>query len=430
MIRAAARPRRRRGSAAQIALGALTGLVFNISLFALPFVGAALYQTVSSANLIDYAPTPATRAQTRRALKGEAARFVRADEDRRMTWNNLIARELGAGDIAAARGFVLSAPAILRGSDVARIQRQIPRDGDDRDYLSAAIPLIEPSYARQRFRSVIGAGDSSAAFDVLADARETAALAQRWRNGEAVDYVLFALGGATLGAPDVDPDDVRLGASVLKVAKNGARLAPEYAARLDGEVAAAIPPERLRTELDAIFQNADAIVDEGAAAALAFVRAREPAAWSQLSDDLRQIGAMARATSPSGAAQLLTHARTSRDLERLRLLADATGERAVAIAKRTPDRLILKSARGAIRWSDRLIADIGWTLLAALGFLMSTHAAVFGALRRQWDGDEHEDTTNPAPARLSKAEAVNRARAGDSDGGPKPSPSGRQNVKA
>jgi hypothetical protein len=426
MTRAAARPRRRRGNASRIALGALTGLVFNISLIALPFMGAALWQTVSSGNLIDYAPSPATRGATQRALKAEAARFVRAGEDRRMTWNNLIARELGEGDIAAARGFALSAPAILRGSDSAQIQRLVPANGSDRDYLNAAIPLIEPSYARQRFRSVIGSGENTA-FDMLGDAQETAAIAQRWRNGESVDYVLFALGGATLGAPDAAPDDVRLGASVLKIAKNGARLSPEYAARLDAEVAAAVPPDRLRSELDAIFQNRENIVDEGAAAALAFVRARQPEAWSRLADDLRQIGAMARATSPPGAAQLLAHARTSRDLERLRLLADATGERAVAVAKRSPDRLILKSARGAIRWTDDLIADIGWTLLATLGLLLTTHAAVFGALRQAWDRGETEDHGLSAPTQMSKAEAVKRARSGS--GGPKPPAPGKQNMK-
>lgn len=427
MTRAAARPRRRRGKASRIALSALTGLVFNISLIALPFMGAALWQTVSSGNLIDYAPSPATRGATQRALKAEAARFVRAGEDRRMTWNNLIARELGEGDIAAARGFALSAPAILRGGDAAQIQRLVPANGTDRDYLNATIPLIEPSYARQRFRSVIGSGENTS-FDVLGDAQETAAIAHRWRNGEAVDYVLFALGGATLAASDAPPDDVRLGASVVKIAKNGARLSPEYIARLDADVAAALPPERLRTELDSIFQNRDAIVDEGAAAALAFVRARQPEAWSRLSDDLRQIGAMARATSPSGAAQLLTHARTSRDLERLRLLADATGERAVAVAKRTPDRLILKSARGEIRWTDSLIADIGWTLLAALGLVLTTHAAVFGALRQAWDRGAPEEPAPSTPARLSKAEAVKQARA--NTGGSKPSSPGKQNVKA
>jgi hypothetical protein len=408
MTRATSRSRRRRGSVSRTALGALTALVFNLSLFALPFIAAALVQTVSTGDLIDYAPTPATKRATLNALKAEAARFARNGEDRKLTWNNLIARELGEGDIAAARGFALIAPALLPPGEAAKIQRQAP-PGDDRAYLAAAVPLIEPSYARQRFRSVIGSGEN-ASFDVLGDARETADIAQRWRGGEAIDYMLFALGGATLGATDSPNDDVRLGASVVKIAKNGARLSSEFSAALDAEVAAAIPPEKLRSELDAIFQNRDSIADEGAAAALAFTRARDPEAWSRLSDDLRLIGATARATSPSGAAQLISHARTSRDLERLRLLAEATGERAVAVAKRTPDRLVLKSARGAIRWTDRLVADIGWAVLAVIGLIVSAYAALTGAVRREWEGAAEDYAPEPAATSLSKAEAVRRAR--------------------
>lgn len=406
MTRATARSGRRRGRFARTALTALTGLVFNAALFTLPFMSAALFQTVTAGNLIDYTPTAATRRDTQRALRQEAARFVRPGEDRRLTWNNLIARELGEGDIAAARGFALTAPAILRGADAAKIQRMVPRGGGDRDYLTATLPLIEPSYARQRFRSVIGSGEAGS-FDVLGDGREIADTALRWRAGESVDYVLFALGGATLGAPEAGPDDARLGASVLKVAKNGAHMSPEFAAALDAEVMAAVPPDRLRAELDAIFQNRDAIVDEGAAAALAFTRARVPEAWSRLSDDLVLIGATARATSPAGAAQLVAHARDNRDLLRIRLLADAGGERAVAIGKRTPERLILKAAHGAIRWTDPLVTDIGWTLLATLGVIIATFAALSGAVRREWEGGD----VPPSAAGFSKAEAVTRARA-------------------
>jgi hypothetical protein len=383
----------------------LTGLAFNAALFTLPFMAAALYQTVSAGDLIDYTPTAATRRDTLRALNQEAARFVRVGENRKLTWNNLIARELGEGDIAAARGFALTAPALLRGDDIAKIQRAVPRGGGDREYLAATLPLIEPSYARQRFRSVIGSGEA-ASFDVLGDSREIADTAQRWRTGETVDYVLFALGGATLGAPDAAPDDIRLGASVVKIARNGAYMTPEFSAALDAEVMAALPPDRLRAELDSIFQNREAIVDEGAAAALAFTRAKVPEAWSRLADDLSLIGAAARATSPAGAAQLVSHARDGGDLQRIRLLADAGGERAVAVGKRTPQRLILKAARGAIRWTDRLIMDIGWTLLATLGVIISTFAALSGAVRREWEGIDSLAVT----AGYAKADAVNRAR--------------------
>lgn len=408
MTRATARPRRQRGQIARVALTALTGLVFNAALISLPVMGAALLQTVCAGDLIDYTPTEATRRDTNKALRIEASRFVRPGEDRKLTWNNLIARELGEGDIAAARGFALSAPSILRGSDAAKIQRTVPRGGGDQDYLTAALPMVEPSYARQRFRSIIGSGETSS-FDVLGDSREIAATAQRWRAGERVDYVLFALAGATLGATDAAPDDIRLGASVVKVARNGAHMSPEFSAAIDSEVMAAIPPDRLRAELDSIFQNPDAIVDEGAAATLAFTRARVPETWSRLSDDLALIGATARATSPTGAARLVTHARTSEDLKRIRLLADAAGERAVAIGKRTPDRLVLRAARGSIRWTDRLVSDIGWTFLSAIGVLIAAFAALSGALRNEWEGVGHSKTS----AGDSKAAAVRRARDGD-----------------
>ena len=420
MTRGTARPRRQRGQVARVALTALTGLVFNAALIVLPVTGAALLQTVSAGNLIDYTPTEATRRDTNKALRVEASRFVRPGEDRKLTWNNLIARELGEGDIAAARGFALSAPSILRGSDAAKIQRAVPRGGSDRDYLAAALPLVEPSYARQRFRSIIGSGETTS-FDMLGDSREVAATAQRWRAGERVDYVLFVLAGATLGATDAEPDDIRLGASVVKVARNGAHMSAEFSTAFDSEVMSAVPPDRLRAELDSVFQNPDAVVDEGAAAALAFTRARVPEAWSRLADDLALIGATARVTSPTGAARLISHARSGEDLKRIRLLADAGGERAVAIGKRTPERLVLKAAHGSVRWTDRLVSDIGWTFLSVIGVLITLFAAFSGALRNEWEGDGHITTS----ARNSKAAAVRRARAGDG-----PAPTGKLKVRA
>ncbi|MEJ0059512.1 MAG: hypothetical protein WDM79_08060 [Terricaulis sp.] len=43
---------------------------------------------------------------------------------------------------------------------------------------------------------------------------------------------------------------------------------------------------------------------------------------------LDELGAMSEATSPAGAALLITHARSLSDLPRLRLVAQAAGDRA------------------------------------------------------------------------------------------------------
>ena len=388
MTRPAPPPYRRRGlDAASI----IAALVFNGSLLILPFASVSLLRSATASDLIDYAPTEASIRNTRGALAAEAARFAPAGggDVRREAWNNLIAREMGEGDVAAARGFALNAPALLGGGDAARVRRQMRPGATDANVLEAVLPLIEPAYARQRFRSVIGRSDERGGFDVMGDARETADTAQRWLGGETVDLFQFTLGGATLTSAGVDParDDVRLGASVIKIAKNNGRLSPQFSALIDQRLADAVPIDRLRGELTATFQNRDSIVDEGAAATLAFSRAIDHDAYAALTVDLAHIGAAARAASPAGAAILLSNVQSERDLRRLELLAVACGERAVAVAKRTPTGLALKSAHGAIRWSGQLAGDLMSVVFALVGMLISTHVAMMHALRREWESD-------------------------------------------
>jgi hypothetical protein len=397
-------PRRRKAAGGSV----IAALVFNAAALMLPFAGAGFARSFAEADLIDFSPTPAAIRSTRAALSAEAARFAPGGADaRRQEWNNLIARELAENDIQAARGFALSAFAMLGSSDAARLRRQM-REGanDDEALLTAALPLVDP-YARQRFRALI-VRPPSGGFDVLGDARETAATADRWRAGESVDMFLFKLGGLTLPAAGAPVDDVRLGASVIKIAKNGAHLTPQFTARIEAALDAAAPNAQLESEFAAAFQNRAAILDEGEAAALAFRRATDPTAFDALAADLSLIGAAARAASPAGAAMLLAHEREPRDLKRMALLAAAGGERAVAIGKRTPEGLVLNAARGQLRNNPQLFADVTSVALALLGMLIATLIAVFAALRREWEGAPPE----PAPApQLSKADAQRRARA-------------------
>ncbi len=410
MTRPAAPSHRRRGARGSAAASSvIAALVFNASLIMLPFAGASLLRSATAGDLIDFFPTAPSIKRTRGALANEARRFApTGGTARREEWNNLIAREMAENDVAAARGFALSATALLGPGDAAKVQRQVKPGTGDAGMLEAALPLIEPTFARQRFRAVMGMSERGS-FDVLGDAREIAGTAQRWLTNEPVDLFLFTLGGATLTSAGIDPlqDDVRLGASVVKIAKNNAKLSPQFTAMIEQELAAAVPIDRLRTELAAAFQNRDAIVDEGAAATLAFSRAIDRNAYATLTSDLAHIGAAARAASPAGAAQLLAHVRDRRDLRRLELLAVATGERAVAMAKRSPTGLVLNAARGSIRWSDQLVGDLLSAALAALGVIIATHIAMMNALRREWEGSgESRGGSSP----ISKADAQRRAR--------------------
>lgn len=390
--------------------GVIAALVFNACAILLPVSGAAVVRAFQDPDIIDFTPAPATIAETQKALARELSRFAPLEGSRRENWNNLIAREMAEDDIAAARGFALAAPHLLNGADAAKIRRQVS-GGGDQALVAATLPLIEPVYARQRFRAVMNRRDDPGAFDVLSDAGEVARMGERWLGGEQIDYFLFALSGATLPAAGIDParDNIRLGASVVKIARNNARLTPGFTSLIGARIRAAAPPDAVRRAFAETFQNREAIVDESAAAALAFQRAINAEALDVLRADLAHIGATARAASPAGAVHLLSQAHTEHDLRRIELLAVAGGDRAVAVAKRSASGLALDAARGVIRWDQALVGNLIAMMLAALGLFITTHVALMAAIRRQWE-DPPAPRRPSSSAPMSKAEAQRRAR--------------------
>jgi hypothetical protein len=394
-------PRQLKAVASEAALG----LVFNASLFAAPFAAASLALALDSNTLIDYSPTEANKRATYRELAREAERFVDGAENRTQAWSGIVLRELDEGDAAAARGFALLAPSMVAGRDNIKLSRALRPGADDNDVLLAVGPLLEP-VAQDRFRFV-GRTGVDGSFDLLGDSRELASQARRWINGEPIDTFLFALNGATLafGSPDPAADDVRLGASVIKIARTSARLPSAFGAAMQDKLDLAAPPFALRGEIESIFRDGgESIADDGAAATLAFSRIVDREAYRGLAADLAEIGAMARATSPAGAVHLLRDADTPEDLAKLRLIAEAGRERAVAIVKRSPERLMLKAARGSFRWSDRIVRDLASMLFVLMGVLLPAFAVVRGALRDEWLGSGARGKT------LSKADAVRAAR--------------------
>jgi hypothetical protein len=77
---------------------------------------------------------------------------------------------------------------------------------------------------------------------------------------------------------------------------------------------------------------------------------------------------MSDVTSPAGAALILSHARTLRDVPRLRLVAQAGHDRAVAAAKRAPrDGRLAQAAPGQLRLTTPLTIALAIAGLAALG---------------------------------------------------------------
>jgi hypothetical protein len=385
---------------------ALTGLVFNAALFALPFAATALVETTRRPDIIDYTPTPATRRSTLNAIETEASRFVQRGDDRHVVWEQLIARELSANDQVAARGFALLGTSILSPAEAARLHRRSTAGDRDTAMLEAALPLMDPSIRRSIHLAPTSGATS---FNVLGDLEGFSEEARRWVDGELVDGVALRLtGAAQLEQRAPNAEAIRLGASVLKIAKNSGRLGSDFLAWLETRLEAALPAERLRAELAYAFANGDRLNGEGTAVAAAFAAASRKDGLRAVANDLAVIGAMARGSTPAAAAQLLSQAKDSRDLQRLLLLAEAGGERAVAIAKRTPDRLVLGCARGAINWSGRLPYDLASLLLSLLAALLATISAVTAKKRATGPNSTNDKNITTGG---SKADAVRAHRA-------------------
>jgi hypothetical protein len=358
-------------------------LAFNAALLALPFVGHHLYVTMTTQKLIDYAPTIGSLRATRAALEDEASHFSSGWDTPRQAVEGLIGKELQDTDSSAARGFLLAAPYILRGSDTAKLRGRFPANATESQRMIAAADMLLEGPVHTRAMDAINAGSAnSGAYASMSDPREIANDALRWLEGAPVDFTVLRLTGLALTAGD--DADVRLGASVLRIAKSNAKLSAIYLNGLEARLEVAAPAEKVRSALsDALTQDAAAIVDEGAAVGFAFTRARDEASWTALREELRLIASIARRVSPAGAAGLLAHADAPQDLEKLALLAEAGGDMTAAIAKRNPDRLVLRSAKGAINWTPNLVGGVVALAVVVIALLTSIVATVAGAMGAQ-----------------------------------------------
>src|SRR5690606_19289509 len=102
---------------------------------------------------------------------------------------------------------------------------------------------------------------------------------------------------------------------------------------------------------------------------------------------LDQLGAISDSTSRTGAAALLTHAASLRDMPRLTLLARAAGDRVVAAAKRLPrDGRLVEAARGQLTMTQDLLAALVVAGMALFGLIaivvLKGVQAVLAAWRR------------------------------------------------
>lgn len=376
--------------------GALIGLAFNFCMFLLPVAGAAALLVIARDHLYAYeyseAGARAIQARVER-LNGE---LIQLEFDRLRQWDDLIALELMGEDISAARGFLLSGGEMLPD----RMARILNRSQNDAEREAAALELLSPG-TRARYEATVPLLSRRATTTVapqrigsevtLGDAQDFELMARALLSEPETDTLQFILTGLTLGLAGEPDQRMTQGAAAVLLASRRPDYPVGLQADIDGVLNAAVPLDDFRSAALASAEGDAAGAYANAAAA--FRAAAKPAAIDRARALLHEIGAMAQATSVSAAADLMMHAGAARDLPRLRLLAQAAGERAAAAAKRLPrDGALLDAARGELTMNRDLAIALGVMAFAFVGLLTIIGFKIYQAARPLWRGAyEDED---------------------------------------
>lgn len=369
-------------------LGVWSALLFNVCVVLLPMAAATACFLITRDQLYSYVYTPNSARAVRARVERLSGSLIQVEFDRRSQWDDLVAMELGKNDATSARGFLLSARGMLPSREADQINANAPH-GDDASIELAALNLLSgptraryqasvPLLSRPNAATAHRAADDIAA---LGAPRDFELLAAPMITGANPDPMHFVLNGFGLGLGGEFTPRMAEGAAALIEASRRDDFPPALAQQFSDLVGAAVPIERFRAEAaQRVTRNVDP--SSYPVAAPAFRAALDPAKAQAAKAMLDQIGEMSDATTDSGAALLLTHARNLQDLPRLRLIALAAGDRAVAAAKELPrDGRLARAAQGALAFTKDLTFTFFIAALAGIGLAFAAFGAAFQALR-------------------------------------------------
>ena len=388
-------------------LGAWLALLFNICLVALPVTAAASFYVISRDQLYAYELSSAGQRNVSARVERLAGELILLDFDRTRQWDDLVAMELMNGDVPAARGFLLSGRRMLSAREANQIDRRVRAESNDAEVELAALELLTPG-TRARYESLVpllsrrsasGAVQPRAPeqFSVLGDQRDFELLARAMLSDAEADPLHFVLTGLGLGLGGDFTPRMQAGASALLVAERRQDFPNDFAEEITALVHSAAPTARFRSA--ALRQEHGADAGAYANAAAAFRASIIPDRLAAVKTAFDEIGMMSEATSVAGASVILTHAHALRDVPRLRLVAQAAGDRAVAVAKGLPrDGRLARSARGELTLNPQLTLLLSLTAAAFAGAILLALYAAYLGLKGVFDrhgfgfrADEDED---------------------------------------
>lgn len=415
--------------------------LFNTLLILMPLLAAHI--VTSAFNTEGFGDAPASEAliQTRSNIDDAFVALVPHNQDPRNYWADQIERELKENDLTAAQGYLLAAPQMLSREDVKAVEAaakaQIIGDTDERLMqaallflrndvrglyeetlqpvridIEAAEEAAELDRLERADRGIIGintplAGDSpirgdqpndeagaatdTAAsnqqatpetFALLGDMEDLATHSREWLEEERGSLLLLRLEGISKSGVLQDEGTEKMtaqAASIIKSALRARRLNENYIRLLDQHAAQALPEKKLRRALEEALAGLVPMSVREIRVQKAFADSIDPAGLERLLDDLQQVYRISELTSPTGAISLLQYVKSTEDLHKARLLAEAGGKRAVALSKREKSKPLRLADSGF-----KITMMIALQCIALAGIVMTLLWVMISALRRSF----------------------------------------------
>ncbi|MEZ5953187.1 MAG: hypothetical protein R3C13_02675 [Hyphomonas sp.] len=397
--------------------GWMQAVVFNSLLILLPVVGAQVIGSAFSGAAFSDSPGIEAIDQTRRNIDDAFTSFApRNSGDRAQFWYDLVDRELSEQDVAAAHGFLLAAPQMLDKKDVRELMAAADAERFNRadERLAAAALRKLPTEISLKYEQAqvsarvldtqseapetpeaeltenpdapetgIGGPEVDIAgpdrsdetrFRLLGTFEDLAENSERWLHGDRVDAIalkITAIGLIEAESTDGLSDANIRAASILKSALRSRRMTDDFKDYLTARVNAALPDNVLRPALTTALGGLATTEVRTERVKAAYIGAIDPRGLQRLESDLEQIDRIGGLTSPRATITLLQQAEDSSDLRRIRLVAEAGGDRAVALVKQSGNAA-LRVADTGIRWTMHMVLQVMGMTLSAMAMLFVT----------------------------------------------------------
>ena len=382
----------------RLPFAAYAALIFNASICVAPFMAAHVISTAYGDKKPAFETTPEAIAATRLAMDNRFQQIsLRNDAPPRQVWAGLVRTSLEDKELRRVRGLMLGAPAMLDGADGDALRARIAvADGTgEQALIDAAMTYLpedlQDEYERKtqsilsRFSNsaspsalpgasaaaapagpavTVESDDNHIEINRLGDMRQLTMTAVDWAHDDNTDVHAFLLSSIGLILADAE---AREGASVaISTLRTRTEGGVPFKAYLQRRLEETIPIQEIKRLLAAEFQNEIGYTPRNTETVERVFRTTvNMEKLEPLLAELRILREIARDTSHESAVAIVSHVKDSVDLRRASLVAQAGGDRAVALEHFDGDNL-LDTARTTITWSNALrmqVAGLGATLL-------------------------------------------------------------------